>query len=403
MAARARHIRQTWQVSILTETKVFKRMPELTSDGATQDTLRELLCGVTDPASGRDIVAAGLVESVQMRDGLVHVSLLTDRAGARAMEPVCREVERLLARQPGVRNVTAVLTAHHAGPAPAAAPRPGPAHAPHAPGAQKQTLLADVRAIVAVASGKGGVGKSTTAVNLAVALAGLGLRVGLLDADIYGPSLPRMLGLTRKPEVRGDKMMPLEAWGLKAMSIGFLVEEETPMIWRGPMVMGALEQMMGQVEWGQLDIMIVDMPPGTGDAQLTMAQRVALAGAVIVSTPQDIALLDARRGVRMFERTKVPVLGLIENMSFFCCPSCGHRAEIFGHGGARAEAERLGTEFLGEIPLQLDIRTAADAGAPITATEPDSHAAQAYIAIARRLRDKLQSGTHQAAPRIVIS
>jgi ATP-binding protein involved in chromosome partitioning len=198
-------------------------------------------------------------------------------------------------------------------------------------------------------------------------------------------------------------MIPLQAWGLSCMSIGFLVDEETPMIWRGPMVMGALEQMMGQVEWGVLDIMIVDMPPGTGDAQLTMAQRVSLAGAVIVSTPQDIALLDARRGVRMFERTKVPVLGLIENMSFFCCPSCGHRAEIFGHGGARAEAERLGTEFLGEIPLQLDIRTAADAGAPITATEPNSHAAQAYTAIARRLRDKLQSGTHQAAPRIVIS
>ncbi len=222
------------------------------------------------------------------------------------------------------------------------------------------------------------------------ALARQGLRVGLLDADIYGPSLPRMLGLARKPEVRGDRMIPLKAWGLKAMSIGFLVEEETPMIWRGPMVMGALEQMMGQVEWGALDIMIVDMPPGTGDAQLTMAQRVALAGAVIVSTPQDIALLDARRGVRMFERTRVPVLGLIENMSFFCCPACGHRAEIFGHGGARREAERLDVEFLGEIPLVLEIRTASDAGTPIVAEAPESHAAQAFSDIAARLWAKLE-------------
>lgn len=247
-------------------------------------------------------------------------------------------------------------------------------------------------------------GKSTVAVNIAVALAQQGLRVGLLDADIYGPSLPHMLGLSRKPEVRGDKMIPLEAWGLKAMSIGFLVDQDTAMIWRGPMVMGALEQMMGQVEWGELDVMIVDMPPGTGDAQLTMAQRVALAGAVVVSTPQDIALLDARRGVKMFERTRVPVLGLIENMSFFCCPNCGHRSEIFGHGGARAEADKLGTEFLGEIPLLLDIRTAADAGTPIVASAPQSDAARAYGEVAARLRAKLgPQSARSGGPRIVIS
>ncbi|HEY0418926.1 MAG TPA: Mrp/NBP35 family ATP-binding protein [Acetobacteraceae bacterium] len=358
------------------------------------EALREALRGIKDPASGRDIVEAGLLEGIQVKGGLVHATLLTDRAHAAAMEPVRRAAEAALARQAGVSNATVVLTAHT---------QPAPA-APQG-GGQKALLLPEVRAIVAVASGKGGVGKSTTAVNIAVALARQGLRVGLLDADIYGPSLPRMLGLNRKPEVRGDRMIPLPAWGLKAMSIGFLVEEETPMIWRGPMVMGALEQMMGQVEWGPLDIMIVDMPPGTGDAQLTMAQRVTLAGAVIVSTPQDIALLDARRGVRMFERTKVPVLGLVENMSFFCCPNCNHRAEIFGHGGARAEAARLGCEFLGEIPLVLDIRTASDAGTPIVAADPDSASAQAYQAVAKRIWEKVTAGAGAApaGPRIVIS
>jgi len=312
-------------------------------------------------------------------------------------------VEKHLAKQPGVKNVAAVLTAHSQ----PAAPPQGQGHPHgHGHGQPKPQLLAEVGAVVAVASGKGGVGKSTVAVNLAVALARMGLRVGLLDADIYGPSLPRMLGLARKPEVRGDRMLPLPAWGLQAMSIGFLVDEDTAMIWRGPMVMGALEQMMGQVEWGPLDIMVVDMPPGTGDAQLTMAQRVALAGAVIVSTPQDIALLDARRGVKMFERTRVPVLGLVENMSFFCCPNCGHRAEIFGHGGARAEAHRLGTEFLGEVPLLLDIRAAGDAGAPIVAAAPESEAARAFAAIAERVWAKVNpaaSGPAPAFPRIVVS
>ena len=239
------------------------------------------------------------------------------------------------------------------------------------------------------------------AVNLAVALAGQGLRTGLLDADIYGPSLPRMLGVSRRPEVEAERMKPLEAWGLRCMSIGFLVEEETPMIWRGPMVMGALEQMMGQVSWGALDVLIVDMPPGTGDAQLTMAQRVALSGAVIVSTPQDIALIDARRGVRMFEKVKVPVLGLVENMSFFCCPNCGHRSDIFGHGGARLEAARLGTDFLGEVPLLLDIRTASDAGTPITAAAPGSVAAKAFEAIATNVWQKVE-GKAQSGPRIVM-
>jgi ATP-binding protein involved in chromosome partitioning len=377
------------------------------------DALRAALSQIKDPASGRDIVSAGLVEGIQARDGLVQVTLLTDRAHAEAMEPVRRAAEALLASQPGVTNATAILTAHK-GPSPASAPAARQGNAPPAghshgrpgnatagPGGKAPLLLPDVGAIVAVASGKGGVGKSTVAVNLAVSLARQGHRIGLLDADIYGPSLPRMLGVQRKPEVRNEKMIPLQAWGLSCMSIGFLVDEETPMIWRGPMVMGALEQMMGQVSWGALDVLVVDMPPGTGDAQLTMAQRVSLTGAVIVSTPQDIALLDARRGVKMFEKTLVPVLGLVENMSFFCCPNCGHRTDIFGHGGARAEAARLGIEFLGEIPLLLDIRTASDAGTPIAASAPESEAAKAYDTLARTVWDKV-SKPAAAGPRIVI-
>ena len=367
----------------------------------TADTLREALRSIADPASGKDIVSAGLIEGIELRGSLVQVALLTDRAHAEAMEPVRSAVEALLSRQPGITNASAVLTAHKA-PAPAA-PAAGHGHA-QGHGQKPPLLLPEVKAIVAVASGKGGVGKSTVAVNLAVSLARQGLRTGLLDADIYGPSLPRMLGLSRKPEVRQDKMIPLQAWGLSCMSIGFLVDEETPMIWRGPMVMGALEQMMGQVEWGALDILVVDMPPGTGDAQLTMAQRVALTGAVIVSTPQDIALIDARRGVRMFERTRVPVLGLVENMSFFCCPACGHRSEIFGHGGARVEAARLGTEFLGEVPLLLDIRTASDAGTPIAASAPGSDGAKAFAAVAARVWEKVSGMTvaRSSGPRIVM-
>ena len=364
-------------------------MPALSAEA-----LRAALRAVKDPRSGRDIVEAGLIEALHVRDGLVQVSLLTDRAQAAAMEPVRRQAQELLARQPGVTNAAVVLTAHK-GPAPAAPP-------PAAGAGKAPLLLPDVKAIVAVASGKGGVGKSAVAVNLAVSLARQGHKTGLLDADIYGPSLPRMVGVSRKPEVRGDKMIPLQAWGVSCMSIGFLVDDEQPMIWRGPMVMGALEQMMGQVSWGALDILIVDMPPGTGDAQLTMAQRVALTGAVIVSTPQDIALIDARRGVKMFEKTRVPVLGIVENMSFFCCPNCGHRSDIFGHGGARAEAERQGAEFLGEIPLLLDIRSASDAGTPIAASAPESEGARAYDALARRVWEKVSGGGRGAGPRIVI-
>jgi ATP-binding protein involved in chromosome partitioning len=375
------------------------------------DAVRAALRQLRDPVSGRDVVEAGVLQGLAARDGMVQFALAVPRERAREMEPLRQQAEQIAAGVAGVLSATAVLTAHRdpqgpkpggagqaAKPAAPAAPRPGG----KTPAGQGAMLLPEVNKIVAVASGKGGVGKSTTAVNLAVALAAQGLRVGLLDADIYGPSLPQMLGAQEKPRTEGQQIIPLQRWGLKAMSIGFLVDAETPMIWRGPMVMGALEQLMGQVAWGALDIMVVDMPPGTGDAQLTMSQRVPLAGAVIVSTPQDVALLDARRGVKMFERVNVPVLGVIENMSFYCCPNCGHRAEIFGHGGARAEAERMGVEFLGELPLKLAIRELADAGTPIVAARPETEEAAAYMRIAARLWAKLQDSGAAAGPKIIM-
>ncbi len=262
-----------------------------------------------------------------------------------------------------------------------------------------------VGAIIAVASGKGGVGKSTVAVNLALGLAALGLKVGILDADIYGPSMPRLLGLRGRPEALGGRVLkPLERFGLKVMSIGFLVEEETPMIWRGPMVQSALVQMLREVAWGELDVLVVDMPPGTGDAQLTMAQQVPLAGAVIVSTPQDLALIDARKGLAMFQRVDVPVLGIVENMSYFVCPHCGERTDIFGHGGAEHEAARIGVPFLGAVPLHMRIRELSDAGTPVAAAEPQGEHAAAFRRIAENAwaRVKAEQGSARQPPKIVM-
>jgi len=357
--------------------------------------VRRLLASFqAEDASGETLGSATL-EGVLVRDGLVQVTLGVDRARAPALEPARRAAEGAIARLPGVRNATIVLTAHRAtapsGPQRPAEGRPAEARPAEArPPAPKPMPIPGSAHVVAVASGKGGVGKSTVSVNLAVAFARLGLRVGLMDADIYGPSLPRMLGEHRRPEVRGDRMIPVEAWGLRAMSMGLLVEEDSAMIWRGPMIMGAVQQFLGQVEWGELDVLVVDLPPGTGDIQLTLSQRVQVSGAVIVSTPQDIALIDARRAVRMFEKVGIPVFGLIENMSVFCCPNCGHRSDIFGHGGARDEALRLGHAFLGEIPLLLDVRSMSDAGTPIVAAAPDSEGGRAFIAIAESLAGRLK-------------
>jgi ATP-binding protein involved in chromosome partitioning len=306
---------------------------------------------------------------------------------------------------PGVLSVTAVLTAE-APPRRSGGTASRPATSPPAPASGGRAALAPgVRAIIAVASGKGGVGKSTVAANLALAMRANGLSVGVLDADIYGPSMPRMLGISGRPSsVDGKILRPMENYGIKCMSIGFLVPEDTPMIWRGPMVMSALQQMLRDVAWGELDAMIVDMPPGTGDAQLTMAQQVSLAGAVIVSTPQDIALIDARKGLAMFKKVDVPVLGIIENMSYFLCPHCGERSDIFGHGGARREAARHGTEFLGEVPLDLAIRETSDEGRPIVVSAPDSAYARTFRDIAARVWQTVSGDTpaRRAPPRIVV-
>jgi ATP-binding protein involved in chromosome partitioning len=347
------------------------------------------------------------LSDVVVSDGMVFFSMTVDAAAVQAWEPVRKAAETAVKSIPGVVSAMVALTGERApGAARVAASPPGqPPAAKTAravPHGTPAPAIPGVGAIIAVASGKGGVGKSTTAVNLALGLRDLGLKVGVLDADIYGPSLPKLLAIKGKPEtLGGTRLKPMEGYGLKVMSIGFLIEEETPMIWRGPMVMSALTQMLREVEWGTLDVIVVDMPPGTGDAQLTMAQQVPLRGAEIVSTPQDLALIDARRGVAMFKRVNVPVLGVVENMSYFVCPECGTRSDIFGHGGARQEAERLGVPFLGEVPLHMDIREKSDSGRPVVATDPDGAHARIYREIAGRVRDAIAT-QGRPAPRIVV-
>jgi ATP-binding protein involved in chromosome partitioning len=371
----------------------------------TQQQVLDTLAKVASPR-GTALTDANVLSAISVSDGKVFFSINVDAAEARAWETVRAQAESAVRAIPGVTTAMIALTAerkpgasappphrhaqgHAHGVAPVASHQP-----PQSPGGSpmaRQAEIPGVAAVIAVASGKGGVGKSTTAINLALGLRDLGLRVGLLDADIYGPSVPRLTGIHEKPELNSErKMIPIARFGLAIMSIGFLVEEDTAMIWRGPMVMSAITQMLRDVAWGTLDVLVVDMPPGTGDAQLTLAQNVPLKGAVIISTPQDLSLIDARRGLAMFKKVNVPVLGIVENMSYFQCPHCGTRSDIFGHGGARHEAERLGVPFLGEIPLHMSIRLTSDAGTPVVASEPEGPHAAIYRAIGAKVRDQLK-------------
>ena len=363
----------------------------------TQDQVFAALGRIAAPDGRGNIVSAGLVSNVAIVDGTVMFALATEASQVAAMERIRQAAERAVAGLAGVSKAVVALTGERP---------PERAPGPRAQAAARGTAIPGIRHIIAVASGKGGVGKSTTAINLALALKALGLRVAVLDADIYGPSMPKLFGLTGKPEAadaEGKKMKPMTRFGVEVMSIGFLVAEDTPMIWRGPMVMSALTQLLRDVAWSQTDIMVVDMPPGTGDAQLTLAQQTPLSGAVIVSTPQDLALIDARKGLNMFRKVNVPVLGLVANMSYFICGSCQARHEIFGHGGARAEAERLGVPFLGELPLDPEIRRRSDSGEPITATAPEGAHAGAYRAMAERVWAAVSTGQGQRpAPKIVV-
>ncbi len=379
----------------------------------SKDKILAALRQVAHPA-GDDIVSRGLVSEIVTAGNNVMFALNVGDGDAKAFEPIRKAAEQAVSALDGVGKVMVALTAEKApsqqAPTPQqpASPPGGTAPQGEQPqGAQRSVGVPGVKHIIAVASGKGGVGKSTTAVNLALGLQSLGLKTGVLDADIYGPSLPRLLALTGRPEPvePGSRILkPMDGYGLQVMSIGFMVEEDTPVIWRGPMVMSALQQMLREVAWQDVDILVVDMPPGTGDAQLTLAQQTPLAGAVIVSTPQDLALIDARKGLNMFRRVEVPVLGIVENMSYFTCSNCGERHEIFGHGGARAEAEKLGVTFLGEVPLDVDVRARSDSGQPVVATAPDSQHAMIYRQIAELVWASVSGETAQkrAAPRIVV-
>jgi ATP-binding protein involved in chromosome partitioning len=374
----------------------------------TQQQVLDTLKTIRSPR-GVALTEASVLSAITVNDGKVFFSINVEAGEARAWESVRAEAEAAVRALAGVSTAMVALTAERrAGAAPLPPHRHAPGHAQsHGGGVQpvaahrppqsptspmsRQAEIPGVAAVIAVASGKGGVGKSTTAVNLALGLRDLGLRVGLLDADIYGPSVPRLTGLHEKPELNDErKMIPLQRFGLAIMSIGFLVEEDTAMIWRGPMVMSAINQLLRDVAWGTLDVLVVDMPPGTGDAQLTLAQNVPLKGAIIISTPQDLSLIDARRGLAMFRKVNVPVLGIIENMSYFQCPHCGSRSDIFGHGGARHEAERLGVPFLGEIPLHMSIRETSDSGHPVVVSEPEGAHAEVYRAIGAAIREQLK-------------
>jgi len=344
----------------------------------------EALRTVKFPGLSRDIVSFGFVKDLAVGGGNVSLRLEITTESPRVAEEIRRDATEKLRSLPGVSAVTIALDARP----------PGAAAGARAGGVPASEILKDVRFKVAVASGKGGVGKSTVTANLALALTRLGYRVGLMDSDIYGPSQQMMMGITEKPFVNEeDKIVPIERHGVKVISLGFLMDPDQPVIWRGPMVMKAVEQFLQDVAWGPLDFLLVDLPPGTGDAQLTLTQKIQLSGAVIVTTPQEVSLIDARKGLAMFEKVNVPLLGIIENMSFYVCPSCGHRDEIFKHGGGKSTAEKLGVPFLGEIPIDPKIVAGGDAGTPIVIAEPKSAATAAYMALADAVARTLQASS----------
>jgi ATP-binding protein involved in chromosome partitioning len=348
----------------------------------TENEVNEVLAQVMVPDKNDNVINLKLISGVVVKDRMVHIMVETTQERATIMEGVRKECEKIAGTIPGIINATAVLTEERE------ATKSNESTVPKLDLTEDERRIKSkgVASIIAVASGKGGVGKSTTSVNIALALARLGKKVGIMDADIYGPSIPRMMGITGQPRSEdGSTLIPMENYDVKCMSMGFMVPEEEPTIWRGPMVMSALEQMLRDVEWAPLDILIVDMPPGTGDAQLTMAQGTELAGAIIVSTPQDIALLDARKGLNMFRQVEVPIIGLIENMSYYICPKCGDEAHIFDNGGAKETAEKYGCTFLGEIPLDKEIRTTSDSGRPIVVSKTSSPHAKAYMDIAAKV------------------
>ncbi len=364
--------------------------------GPVKDEVLAALSGITDPARGTDIVSAGMVSGLVVKNGAVGFALEVDPARGAALEPLRKAAEDAVKGLDGVTSVTAVLTAHSS--EPGAAPQTAPPKGPPPnlglakegdkpiPTSKETGPIDGITRIIAVGSGKGGVGKSTVSANIALALAAQGKKVGLLDADVYGPSQPRMLGVSGRPSTPdGKTILPLRNYGVTVMSMGFMLEEDQSVVWRGPMLMSALQQMLRQVQWGKLDYLIVDLPPGTGDVQLTLSQKTQVDGAVIVSTPQDVALLDAKKAIDMFTKLKVPLLGMIENMSTYICPNCDHEAHIFGHGGAKTEAEKLGIPFLGEIPLDIDIRLSSDGGTPIVVSKPKSPQAARFREIAASL------------------
>lgn len=357
---------------------------------SVEEKLKTIL--VDDNGKKIQLSDAELVDNIVIANSKVYLSLKANKSEINKFNLIKSQIEKELSKIDGITNVSVSLTSHSIN------------NQQTSQDLTSQKGVSNIKNIIAVASGKGGVGKSTTSINLALSISKLGYNVGLLDADIYGPSIPKLVGDNQKPKISRDgNILPINKFSLSLMSIGFLISEDTPMIWRGPMVISAVNQMLNDVEWGDLDYLVIDMPPGTGDVQLTIAQRLPMRGAIIVSTPQDLALIDAKKGVEMFKKVNVPILGIIENMSTFICPNCSHETHIFGHEGAKLESINQGIDFLGDIPLEIELRKSSDAGIPIVDSNSDSDVAKKFLNIANIITDKINSSPDNKIPNIVIS